>query len=132
MSTYAKTTDSWRCDECATEMAFPLFCDGCGMHYPERKRLSAFALLGVPVRFEFTERPAPTFDVFRKSTAYHKPDCPVRCPLYKGTYDPRKAELPVAADILKRVVMMGCVEVPLSQARGSAAALKRVIRKMEA
>ena len=87
---------------------------------------------GLPIRFEFTERPATTFDVFRKSTAYHKPDCPVRCPLYKGNYDPRKAELPVAADVLKRVMIMGCVEVPLGQARRNAAALKRVIRKMEA
>jgi len=47
MSTYAKATESWRCDDCGAEMVMPLFCDGCGVEYPERKRMSAFGLLGL-------------------------------------------------------------------------------------
>ena len=81
--------------------------------------------------FHFTERPAPTFDVFRQSTAYHKDDCPVRCPLYKGSYRIEDAELPVAADILNRVMTMGCIEVPPENARRNAESLKRVIARME-
>ena len=81
--------------------------------------------------FHFTERPATTFDVFRKSTAYHKNACPVRCPLYKGDYDIRKAKLPVTADILKRVISTGCVEVGITTAKKRAKTIKRIIAKME-
>ena len=86
---------------------------------------------GVPAGFHFTERPAPTFDVFRGSTAYHKDDCPVRCPLYKGRYRIEKATLPVAADVLNRLMNMGIIEVPISEARQRAKKLRRVIAKME-
>lgn len=33
-------------------MAFPLFCDRCGADYPERRSMSAFGLLGLPLQFE--------------------------------------------------------------------------------
>ncbi len=51
MSTYAKTADSFRCDECGKPMAFPLFCDQCGSDYPERRGMSAFGMLGLPRTF---------------------------------------------------------------------------------
>lgn len=51
MSTYAKTADSFRCDECGKPMAFPLFCDQCGADYPERRGMSAFGLLGLARTF---------------------------------------------------------------------------------
>lgn len=51
MSTYSKTAESHRCDECSAEMAFPLFCDQCGTDYPERRGMSAFGLLGLPRTF---------------------------------------------------------------------------------
>ncbi len=52
MSTYSKTADSFRCDECGKPMAFPLFCDECGTDYPERRGMSAFGILGLPRTFE--------------------------------------------------------------------------------
>jgi len=55
VSTYAATADSFRCDECNAEMAFPLFCDSCGTDYPERQRMSAFGILGLPPRFDVDE-----------------------------------------------------------------------------
>ena len=85
----------------------------------------------MPVGFHFTERPAPAFDVFRKSTAYHKDDCPVRCPFYEGSYRAEDTELPVAADILNRIMTMGCIEVPVPDARRNAEALRRAIAGME-
>lgn len=103
--------------------------DKFGLSFKKFKQ--ACADEGVAIGFHFTERPAPTFDVFKKSSAYHKDACPVRCPLYKGKYRIEKAKLPVAADILNRVMMMGCVERPLSEARKNAAALKRAIKKTE-
>jgi len=99
-------------------------------------KLDRFKLLcaeeGVSVGFHFTERPAHKFDVFRKSTAYHKNDCPVRCPFYKGKYRVEKCKTPVAADILNRVITTGVVEQPPAAVRGNARRLRRVIKRMEA
>lgn len=55
MSTYSKTAESYRCDECSAEMAFPLFCDQCGTDYPERRGMSAFGLLGLPRSFDVAQ-----------------------------------------------------------------------------
>lgn len=54
-STYTIQADEHRCDECGATMAFPLFCDTCGADYPERKRMSAFGLLGLPRSFAIDE-----------------------------------------------------------------------------
>ncbi len=87
---------------------------------------------GASVAFEFTERPAQEFEIFHASTAYHKPDCPVRCPLYKGDYRAEACETPVAAEILKRVIYTGVVEAPPERVQANADALRRVIARMEA
>lgn len=55
MTTYARAADTWRCDECGREMHTPLFCDGCGADYPERRGFSPFAVLGLPVSFDLDE-----------------------------------------------------------------------------
>jgi len=86
----------------------------------------------VAVGFHFTERPANRFPIFRTSTAYHKRDCPIRCPHYKGSYRPAKAPLPVATRILNRVMMAGLVEQPPSRVRANARGLRRAIKRMEA
>ena len=103
--------------------------DKHGLSYDKFKQIAGEE--GVPFYFEFTERPAPTFDIFRKSTAYHKDDCPIRCPFYKGKYRAEKAELPVTAEILKRVMCLGCVEMPVPEARRRAKAIRRIIKRME-
>jgi len=103
--------------------------DQVGLSLEQFKKLCAEE--GVRMSFHFTERPAPAFDVFRQSTAYHKDDCPVRCPFYKGSYRVEDAELPVAADILNRVMTMGCIEVPVAVAERNAESLGRVIARME-
>ena len=103
--------------------------DKHGLDFDEFKKVCADEGLGLG--FHFTERPATTFDVFRKSTAYHKSACPVRCALYKGSYDIRKAKLPVTADVLNRVISAGCVEVPIAAAKRRAKLIKRVIARME-
>ncbi len=51
-STYSLRSEAHRCDECGREMVLPTFCDGCGADYPERRRMSPFALLGLPVVFD--------------------------------------------------------------------------------
>jgi len=103
--------------------------DKHGLDYAKFKKLGAQE--GVPFYYNFTERPAPTFDVFKKSTAYHVPDCPVRCPFYKGSYRIEKAHLPVAAEILNRIMLLGCIEVALPRARQLAGGIRRVIAQME-
>ncbi len=61
MSTYSRTAESFRCDECSAEMAFPLFCDACGTDYPERRGMSPFGLLGLPRTFAI-----PTEDIDKR------------------------------------------------------------------
>jgi len=51
MSTYAKKIQAQQCDECGAEMVLLLFCDHCGVDYPDRKHLSAFSVLGLQPRF---------------------------------------------------------------------------------
>ena len=51
MSTYAKSTNAWSCDSCGAAMATPLFCDGCGTDYPERRGMTAFGILGLEPTF---------------------------------------------------------------------------------
>lgn len=55
MSTYAQSTERFRCDECGHEMAMPLFCDGCGVDYPERRRMSHFGVLGLQQTFDLDD-----------------------------------------------------------------------------
>jgi DnaJ-domain-containing protein 1 len=55
MSTYAQSTQRHRCDECGHEMAMPLFCDGCGVDYPERRRMSPFGVLGLTQTFDLAD-----------------------------------------------------------------------------
>ena len=86
---------------------------------------------GAGLWYEFTERPAQNFPIFRTSTAYHKKDCPVRCPFYKGKYRAEKCRTPVAAEILKRVINAGLIEVKPSAVRRRCAAIRRVIKRMQ-
>ena len=85
----------------------------------------------VPFYYEFTERPAGTFPIFRTSTAYHKKDCPIRCPFYKGDYSPAKSKTPVAADILRRIMLLGLIERPPALVKRYCNALRRIIKRME-
>lgn len=86
---------------------------------------------GAGLWYDFTERPAQNFPIFRTSTAYHKKDCPVRCPFYKGKYRAEKCRTPVAAEILKRVINAGLIEVKPSAVRRRCAAIRRVIKRMQ-
>jgi len=86
---------------------------------------------GVGLGYHFTERPAPTFPIFKTSTAYHVPDCPIRCPFYKGRYRIEKANLPVAAEVLNRVITHGVIERKPADVRRTCAGIRRVIRRME-
>jgi perosamine synthetase len=103
--------------------------DKVGMSYERFKNIAQEE--GVRFYYNFTERPAHTFPIFRTSTAYHKKDCPIRCPFYKGSYTPAKSKTPVAADILNRVMLKGCVEADPNQVKKDCAAIRRIIKRME-
>ena len=87
--------------------------------------------LGVGLRFGFTGAPAYAFDIFKVSTAYHHPDCPVRCPFYASEYRYREGLCPVAEDLIPRLVMAGLVEVPPEEAQRRADLLREAIRLTE-
>ena len=87
---------------------------------------------GLWIGVGFTGQPAHQFDIFRKSTAYHQEDCPIRCPFHKGAYKVEECKTPVAADVLNRVVVTPLVERPPSQIRQEAKGLRQIIRQMEA
>ena len=105
--------------------------DKHGLSYDSFK--AACREVGVPVGFGFNQKPAHHFDIFRVSTAYHQPDCPVRCPFYTAKSDYRYHDglTPVAADLLPRLVVSGVIEVPLPEVERRAALLKEAIRRVE-
>ena len=120
--------------KCARQVGYIWAClwegDKHGLSYDRFKQLASEE--GLPLSYEFTERPAHAFPIFRKSTAYHHRDCPIRCPFYKGDYTPARSKTPVAAQVLKRVMMLGIIEVPPATVKANAAKLRRVIKRMEA
>jgi dTDP-4-amino-4,6-dideoxygalactose transaminase len=87
--------------------------------------------LGLPLRFGFTGAPAYTFDIFKVSTAYHQPDCPVRCPFYTSDYRYQDGLCPTAEDLIPRLVMSGLIEVAPVEARKRADLLRHAIRITE-
>mgnify|MGYP002634098165 CR=1 FL=1 len=52
---YSQSADGFRCEQCGHEMAVPLFCDHCATDYPERRGMGAFAILGLPQRWDLDE-----------------------------------------------------------------------------
>ena len=63
--------------------------------------------LGLTLRFGFIGKPAYMFDLFKLSTAYNHPDCPVRCPLYQSDYRYHEGLCPVAEDLMPRLIRRG-------------------------
>ncbi len=88
----------------------------------------------LPLGFGFTQTPAYTYHIFKGSTAYHVPDCPVRCPFYTqhSDYRYRPGLCPTAEDLLPRLVTTGLIEVPRAEIDRRVAGLRRVIGRMEA
>jgi perosamine synthetase len=103
--------------------------DKHGLDYDRFKKIAAEE--GVYFYYNFTERPAQTFPIFRESTAYHKKDCPIRCPFYKGSYSAAKCRTPNAAEILKRVMALGVIERPPAQVKKTCKAIRKIIKRME-
>ena len=105
--------------------------DRHGLDYDRFKRLCKE--LDLPLRFGFNQTPAYTYDIFKGSTAYGVPDCPVRCPFYtaKSDYRYRPGLCPVAEDLLPRLMTTGLVEVPDETIAQRAEKLVEAIRRME-
>lgn len=100
--------------------------DKHGLKLEDLKRVAAETK--APLRFGFTGRPAYTFDVFKGSTAYHEPDCPVRCPFYKSDYRYREGLCPTAEDLIWRIVNSPVLEVPADTMKRNVESIRKVIR----
>ena len=87
--------------------------------------------LDLPVSFGFTQAPAYTYDIFKVSTAYGHPDCPIRCPFYKGGYRYREGLCPTAERLIPRLVTSGLIEVPPNEIRRRAYLLRQAIETTE-
>ena len=103
--------------------------DQHGLDYDRFKQVVAG--LELPLRFGFTGAPAYTFDIFKVSTAYHQPDCPVRCPFYQGDYRYRQGLCPTAENLIPRLVMSGLVEAEPDEVKRRADLLREAIRVTE-
>ena len=105
--------------------------DRHGLDYDRFKRVCKE--LELPLRFGFNQTPAYTYDIFKGSTAYGVPDCPVRCPFYtaKSDYRYRPGLCPVAEELLPRLMTTGLVEVPDETVARRAEKLQEAIRRME-
>jgi len=87
--------------------------------------------IGLPVRFGFTGAPAYAFDIFKVTTAYRHPECPVRCPFYESDYRYHEGLCPVAEDLIPRLVASGVVEAPPDEVKKRADLLREVIKITE-
>lgn len=103
--------------------------DKYGMDYDRFKELCKEH--NVNCGFGFTQKPAYHYDIFKGCSAYHVPDCPVRCPFYKSDYRYKEGLCPVAEDLLPRLVLMGLVEVPRDEIKRRAEAIDKVVEIME-
>jgi perosamine synthetase len=103
--------------------------DKHGLEYARFKKVAKD--LSLPLNFGFLERPAYTFDLFKGSTAYHVPDCPVRCPLYKGDYQYHDGLCPNAEELIPRFVTSGLIEVPPDEIKRRTDLLRKAIQVTE-
>jgi hypothetical protein len=103
--------------------------DEYGLEYERFKAVTSE--LEVPLRFGFTGAPAYAFDVFKISTAYHVPDCPVRCPFYKGSYRYHEGLCPTAEDLIPRLVQADVMETAQDEIKRRAGTLSRAIQITE-
>jgi perosamine synthetase len=89
--------------------------------------------LKLPLGFGFNtlDTPAYSYDIFKGSTAYHVPACPVRCPFYASDYRYRPGLCPTAEALIPRLVRMGLVEVSAEEIARRAEKLHAAIRQME-
>jgi perosamine synthetase len=87
--------------------------------------------LGLPLGFGFTGAPAYKFPLFNGSTAYNLPDCPVRCPLYKGDYRYQDGLCPTAEELMPRLITSGLIEVSPDEIKRRADLLQQAIRITE-
>ena len=71
------------------------------------------------------------FDLFKLSTAYNHPDCPVRCPLYQSDYRYHEGLCPVAEDLMPRLILSGLIEVPPDEVKRRADLLHQAIQIAE-
>ncbi|HXF62716.1 MAG TPA: DegT/DnrJ/EryC1/StrS family aminotransferase [Caldilineaceae bacterium] len=86
---------------------------------------------GLNLRFGFIGKPAYLFDLFRVSTAYNLPDCPVRCPFYKSDYRYREGLCPVAEELMPRLISSGLIEAPPDEIKRRAERLHHAIHVVE-
>ncbi len=88
---------------------------------------------GLRLGFGFTQTPAYAYDIFKVSTAFGAPDCPVRCPLYTqhSSYRYQPGLCPVAEELIPRLVTMGLIEVPHDEIKRRAEGLAAAIRRMD-
>lgn len=103
--------------------------DRSGLNYDRFKQV--VQEVGVPLRFGFTGSPAYTFDIFKVSTAYHHPNCPIRCPYYDSDYEYEAGMCPVAEDVIPRLVQTGLVETPPDEVMRRAELLRQAIEITE-
>ncbi|HEX2035887.1 MAG TPA: DegT/DnrJ/EryC1/StrS family aminotransferase [Chloroflexota bacterium] len=105
--------------------------DAHGLDYARFKQLCAE--IGLSLRFGFTGAPAYQFDLFKGSTAYGVPDCPVRCPFYtaESDYRYRPGLCPVAEDLMPRLITYGLVERADDAVARTAELLRDAIRRAE-
>jgi hypothetical protein len=103
--------------------------DKHGLNYEQFKRV--VQELSLPLRFGFTGAPAYTFDLFKGSTAYNQPACPVRCPFYESDYRYHPGLCPVSEDLIPRLVMSGLIEVPPDEVKRRADLLRQAIQTVE-
>jgi perosamine synthetase len=107
--------------------------DKHGLSYDRFKQICREIDLPIGFGFNRFDTPNYAYDIFKKSSAYGVPDCPVRCPFYtaKSTYRYHPGLCPVAEDLIPRLMRLGLVETPDEEVARWAEKLREAIRRME-
>jgi len=85
--------------------------DKYGLDFDRFKQLNEELKVGLGIGFQEGRAPYQ-FDFFRISNIYGNPACPIRCPLYQGSYDYEDGLCPNAEYVLPRRVGKGAMIEP--------------------
>jgi perosamine synthetase len=121
----------------ATQAGYQWVCtwegDRFGLSVDRFKAICGEVGLRMNSGFAQIDVPAYQFEIFKGSTAYGEPDCPVRCPFYteKSDYRYRDGMCPVAEDLIPRFLRLGLVQVSDEEGTRRAAMLHEAIQRMD-
>lgn len=105
--------------------------DKAGLDFARLKKLNDE--LDIGLRFGFNQVAPYDFDLFRNSSLYGHPDCPIRCPFYtqSSQYRYKKGLCPTVEDLMPRLITGNLIFLTVEDAKQTAEKIQEAIHIME-